>query len=43
MKVLIDSTTKIKDNDNLVSGLAFLADVCTKNLIDLEKAGEADQ
>jgi len=42
MKVLIDSTTKIKDNEHLVSGLAFLADVCTKNLIDMEKAGEAD-
>jgi hypothetical protein len=41
MKVLIDSTTKIKDNDNLVVGLAFLADVCTKNLIDMEKAGDA--
>jgi len=42
MKVLIDSTTKIKDNENLVSGLAFLADVCTKNLIDMEKNGEAE-
>jgi len=39
MKVLIDSTTKIDEDrrEELVNGLAFLADVCTKNLIDIEK------
>jgi len=40
MKVLIDTTTKIKDNERLVDGLSFLADVCTKNLIDYEKMRE---
>jgi hypothetical protein len=35
MKVLIDSTTKIKDNPNLVEGLSMLADSCTKALIDI--------
>jgi len=35
MKVLIDSTSKMKENPFLVSGLSTLADACTKTLIDL--------
>jgi hypothetical protein len=37
MKVLIDSTTKIKENEQLVTGLAFLADVCTKTLMETKE------
>jgi len=36
MKVLIDSTTRIKENPYLVAGLSTLADACTKALIDIE-------
>jgi len=35
MKVLIDSTTKLKENPNLIIGLSMLADACTKTLIEL--------
>jgi len=35
MKVLIDSTTKLKENPCLVQGLSTLADACTKTLIEL--------
>jgi len=34
MKVLIDSTTKMAEND-LIPSLSMLADTCTKTLIDL--------
>jgi len=40
MKVLIDSTTKIRENPNLVTGLSILADACTSALIDIENNNE---
>jgi hypothetical protein len=40
MKVLIDSTTKIKENPNLVTGLSMLADSCTKALIEIKENNE---
>jgi len=35
MKVLIDSTSKMRDTVDLVPGLSILADSCTKTLIDI--------